>query len=94
MRNDTLQEKQRIQNDIANMLMQLQNEHNVAIYAIDLYPANDTIDVFIQSSVRCKYYQACNYKNPNAKTCATGGGGYCGMFRQFEHEYTGVICHE
>ena len=82
MRNDTLHAKQGLQNDIANMLMEFEREHNVSVHEIDVYPM-DVLEVYIHAPFRCRFYDQCNLKSAAARTCNRGGGSYCGKWREY-----------
>ena len=82
MRNETLQAKQRLQNDIANMLMEFERDQNVSVREIDVYSMNHELQIYINAPFRCRYYEVCNLKSPTSRTCNNGGGNYCGMYRR------------
>jgi hypothetical protein len=35
---------------------------------------------------RCTYYDVCENKRPSSITCSSGGGNYCGKFRDFKEK--------
>lgn len=86
MRNNTLQAKQTLQNDIANMLMEFEREHNVSIHTADIYPDahSNTLEVYIDAPFRCEFYLTCGMSSNTARTCNRGGGNYCGMYRKLK----------
>jgi len=86
MRNDTLQAKQTLQNDIANMLMEFEKEHNVSVFCIDVFTMNHDLQIYINAPFRCQFYESCNLKSATSRTCNRGGGNYCGMYRKLSKE--------
>lgn len=35
---------------------------------------------------KCEYYEVCIYKRKDSLTCLTGGGNYCGKYREFKEK--------